>query len=662
MNSLFAELKRRNVYKVAVGYAVVGWLAIQISSTVLPTFHAPEWVLQTLVVVVVIGLPIALVIAWAFEMTPEGMKRTENVAPDEKIPQWSRRKFATFIAAVALVAAALLTFQVLRSRTAPAAPASAKSIAVLPFASLSEDKANAYFADGIQDEILTRLSKIAQLKVISRTSTQQYQSKPGNLSEIARQLGVAHILEGSVQKSNDSVRVNVQLIKADGDSHLWAETYDRRLTDIFAVESEVAQRIAGSLEAQLSGREQSQVADIPTKNPQAYDAYLRGLALLNQQGIQPIEDAIKYLQSATALDPQYAQAWAQLGIAEAQKSGYERTPAQIDRARAAAETAVRLQPESSETHESLATYYYYCLRDLDRALAELERARTYSPNDAAVIFYTGLIKRRQGKLDESIELQRKASTLDPRNPDIWGNLSGTYRGRRDFKTSLEMIDRALAISPDELDVLGFKAEIYMAQGELDSADEVLRGRKLQPGNEAFYQRISALVSRRRFDDALAAFAETEDAAGTLPPLLVARRRVLHGYVYALAGREGEARPLLERARGELLALREQGNASNDIDVGLAIAAGFLGDRALLDRASDALLSRTADHWQYGLSQQIVAGAYAFTGDAGRALPLIESALTAECDSALTAAQLRQDPIWDRLRNDPRFVKLAAESR
>ncbi|MFL6567804.1 MAG: adenylyl cyclase, partial [Chthoniobacterales bacterium] len=274
--NFFAELKRRNVYKVAVAYAVVGWLAVQISSTVLPTFHAPEWVLQTLVVLVVLGFLIALVIAWAFEMTPQGIKRTEDVSPDEKLPQWSRDKFLAMTSIVALLAAGLLAFQLMRGKHAVPSEISDKSIAVLPFASLSEDKANAYFADGIQDEILTRLSKIAQLKVISRTSTQQYQSKPGNLSEIARQLGVAHILEGSVQKSNDSVRVNVQLIKADGDSHLWAETYDRKLTDIFAVESEVAQRIAGSLEARLTGREQQQLADVPTKDPHAYEAYLRG--------------------------------------------------------------------------------------------------------------------------------------------------------------------------------------------------------------------------------------------------------------------------------------------------------------------------------------------------------------------------------------------------
>ncbi|MDQ6809486.1 MAG: hypothetical protein M3Z64_08715 [Verrucomicrobiota bacterium] len=236
MKLFLAELKRRNVYKVAVAYAVVGWLLIQIATQVFPFFEIPNWAVRLVVLLVIAGFPIALVIAWAFEMTPEGIKRTEHVSPDEKIPQWSGRKFAALIVSIALIAAGLLTFQLSRAtKTVSVATGNNKSIAVLPFASLSEDKANAYFADGIQDEILTRLSKIAELKVISRTSTQQYQSKPGNLSEIAKQLGVAHILEGSVQKSGESVRVNVQLIKAEGDSHLWAETYDRKLTDIFAV-------------------------------------------------------------------------------------------------------------------------------------------------------------------------------------------------------------------------------------------------------------------------------------------------------------------------------------------------------------------------------------------------------------------------------------------
>ena len=285
----FQELKRRNVYKVAVAYAVIAWLLIQLASILFPTFEAPGWVMKAFVTIVFLGFPIALVLAWAFELTPAGIRRTEDVGPAESITHRTGRKVTAFIVTAAVVAAGLLAFQFLRTnrgsvateKTLPTARTSAiplKSIAVLPFASLSEDKANEYFASGIQDEILTRLAKIADLKVISRTSTQQYQSKPGNLPEIAKQLGVAHILEGSVQKVGDTVRVNVQLIKAETDAHLWADTYDRKLTDIFAVETEVAQKIAGSLAAHLTGGEQQQIAAVPTRNSQAYDAYLRGRA------------------------------------------------------------------------------------------------------------------------------------------------------------------------------------------------------------------------------------------------------------------------------------------------------------------------------------------------------------------------------------------------
>src|SRR3954449_2242643 len=284
--SFFSELKRRNVYKVAVAYAVVGWLLIQISSTILPTFHAPEWVVQTLVVLVAIGFPIALVIAWAFELTPEGIKRTENVDPAAAARQ--PRKYTWILVVIVGAAISLALFFIGRyaGRTGVASsPADlpAKSIAVLPFDSLSRDPDNAFFAEGVQDEILTRLAKVADLKVISRTSTQRFKSAPSDLREIARQLGVTNILEGSVQKSNDQVRVNVQLINALSDTHLWAEIYDRKLTDIFAVESDVAKTIADTLQAKLTGSEKQMIAVQPTSNTEAYELYHKGRSLLGKR-------------------------------------------------------------------------------------------------------------------------------------------------------------------------------------------------------------------------------------------------------------------------------------------------------------------------------------------------------------------------------------------
>src|SRR5690349_17364117 len=277
--SLFSELKRRNVYKVAVAYAVVAWLLIQAASILFPTFEAPGWVMRVFVTAVAAGFPIALTLAWAFELTPQGIKRTEE---GDRTPQPQSKKrawiFVVVIAgAISIGLFFLGRFTAVRKSEEPAS-ISSKSIAVLPFESLSEDKSNAYFATGIQDEILTRLAKLSELKVISRTSTVQYQSKPGNPGEIAKQLGVAHLLEGSVQKVGEHVRVNVQLINAQNEAHIWADTYDRKLSDVFAVETEIAESIAKELQAKLSGHDREMLALKPTNNPEAYDAYLRGLA------------------------------------------------------------------------------------------------------------------------------------------------------------------------------------------------------------------------------------------------------------------------------------------------------------------------------------------------------------------------------------------------
>jgi len=309
LRNFVAELKRRNVYKVAVVYAIVGWLVMQIGATVVPALHLSDAITSAVVLLVILGFPIALIIAWAFELTPEGIKRTDEIEPGRR----SRNRAWIYVVVIAGAISVSLFF--LGRYTAPtklsgSTNGAAKSIAVLPFENLSEDKANAYFADGIQEEILMRLAKIADLKVISRTSTQQYQSKPANLSEIARQLGVANILEGSVQKAGDSVRVSVNLIRADSDSHLWAETYDRKLTDIFGVESEIAKAIAERLQAKLTGREQQALAVKPTNNSGAYEAYLRGLAFAARSWYLPetLEKAVSFYEQSVQLDPSFGMA------------------------------------------------------------------------------------------------------------------------------------------------------------------------------------------------------------------------------------------------------------------------------------------------------------------------------------------------------------------
>src|SRR2546423_14572379 len=445
--NFFAELKRRNVYKVAVAYAVVSWLLIQVATQVFPFFEIPNWAVQMVVVALVIGFPIALVLSWAFELTSEGIKRENEV--DHKVARKTGRKLTAVVVVVAAAATGLMLFRLLHSQQAieqgkqapPAPEIDRKSIAVLPFENLSDDRSNAYFTDGIQDEILTRLAKIADLKVISRTSTQHYKSTPENLPEIARQLGVAHILEGSVQKSGDAVRVNVQLIKAATDSHLWADSFDRKLTDIFAVESEIAKAIADQLRVHLTGREEQVIAAKPTDNPEAYDAYLRGLAhtLKTQNTPANYLGAQKYLREAVRLDPKFALGWARLSIVDARGYGtltLQPTVALREEARQAAETALTLQPNLGEAVLAKGYYNYDCLKDYNTAERYFEQAHRLLPNSSQIPFSLALVQRRRGQWDRSESYFNEAERLDPHNVSLLGQHAQSYIPLRRFPEAL----------------------------------------------------------------------------------------------------------------------------------------------------------------------------------------------------------------------------------
>jgi TolB-like protein/Flp pilus assembly protein TadD len=353
-----------------------------------------------------------------------------------------------------------------------------KSIAVLPFENRSGDKANAYFADGIQDEILTRLSKIADLKVISRTSTHHYKTAPENLAEVAKQLGVAHILEGSVQKSGDAVRVNVQLIKAANDSHLWADTFDRKLTDIFSVESEVAKAIADQLRAKLTGREEQVIAAKPTDNPEAYDAYLRGLAYTLKTGNTPANalGAQKYLREAVRLDPKFALSWALLSYVDS--VGYtslslQPTVALREEARQAAETALTLQPNLGEAVLAKGYYHYSCLKDYDTAVRYFEQARPLMPNSSRISEALAYVARRRGQWDRSESFFNDAERLDPRNVSVLTSHAQSYIALRRFPEALRKLDQVLNVAPDDIDTLALKASIAQAEGDLPEASALL---------------------------------------------------------------------------------------------------------------------------------------------------------------------------------------------
>jgi TolB-like protein/Tfp pilus assembly protein PilF len=668
--NFFSELKRRNVYKVGIAYAVVGWLIVQVAAQTFPFFEVPNWSVRLVILLVVIGFPIALIIAWGFELGPGGLQRTESSA-EPLAKAASRRGWIYVVIAGVLLSAAL--FFLGRYTAVPsagtvdghrsAASLPEKSIAVLPFASLSEDKANSYFADGIQDEILTRLSKIAELKVISRTSTQQYQSKPGNVGEIARQLGVAHILEGSVQKSGDSVRVNVQLIKAEGDSHLWAETYDRKL-DIFAVETEVAQRIANSLEAKLTGHEKEAINYVGTKIPAAYDAYLRGIALRNSQTRDDQARLIEYCRQAVALDPNFAAAWADLAFAEGLRYVQaNHTEAQRALVKEAAENALRLDPEHGDGHAAMGMYIYYCLRDYDLALVHLEKAREQAPNQPIAIQAIGLVKRRQGKLDECQELLLRAAQIDPLNQDIWTNLAWSYRGMRRLADAQAMLDRALAISPNDQTIIARKADTYLAEGNLAAAQRVLENRNPHLGDDSFSSLVTLLVFERKFDEAIAKITAKLAEGRSTPALIVGFAHETVGALHLVAGRKEQALPFLHQAEAELLAIKNEGNTSPEVLAALLEIHALLGQREAVEReAAEVSAVLTKDKWRGPSAEGDAARAWSILGDRGRALPILERLLVQPYGESLTPALLRLDPVWDPIRDDPRFQKLAAEKK
>ena len=548
-----------------------------------------------------------------------------------------------------------------------------KSIAVLPFENRSEEKANAYFADGIQDEILTRLSKIADLKVISRTSTQHYKSAPENLSEIARQLGVAHILEGSVQKSGDAVRVNVQLIKAANDSHLWAETFDRKLTDIFSVESEVAKAIADQLQAKLTSREAQVIAAKPTDNPEAYDAYLRGLAytLKTLPTSANALSAQKYLKEAVHLDPKFALAWALLSYVDAR--GYitqslQPTVALREEARQAAETALTLQPNLGEAVLAKGSYYYFCLKEYDTAVRYFEQARQLLPNSSRIPESLAYVARRRGEWDRSDWYFNEAEKLDPRNVYVLTQHATNNISRRRFPQALQKLEQVLDITPDDVDALALKASIAQAKGDLPLASTLLAW--LHPAADdasaVETQVYQAILERRpasiipRLKEIL---AKPDPALGYLNGEL----RFWLGWAQEAASDHAAAQETWRQARSELESFLKEQPENYIVISYLALTDMGLGDKgsalALSERAIAANpIEKDALTGPFPI--EILARVAARMGEPDRANAALQKLLSVPYAGVvgnlpLTPALLRLDPMFDPLRNDPRFQKLVA---
>jgi TolB-like protein/Tfp pilus assembly protein PilF len=673
MNSFFSELRRRNVYKVAVAYAVVGWLLVQIATQTFPFFDVPHWAIRLVILLVVIGFPVALVMAWAFELTPEGLKRTESVTETQPKLSGGRTWIYVVIAgcflSIALFFLGRYTAPLLSGDGRPGGPSLPfKSIAVLPFENRSEDKANAYFADGIQDEILARLAKIADLKVISRTSTQRYKSSGENLREIAKQLDVAHVLEGSVQKSGEHVRVTVQLIRSATDSHVWAETYDRKLTDIFAVESEIAENIARSLQAKLTPREQQAVAAKPTENPAAYDAYLRGIHFDSRPG-QTDENQMKAVESfaeAVRLDPQFAQAWAALSRMHAGLYFLQTdvSPARKEAARSAAETATRLNPSSPETLLANSYYRYHIERDYEGARVLFEKIQREAPSNSEALAALARIARRQSRWNESVRFFEQASKFNPRDAHLFLDRAWTFSMLREHAATAEMIESALMVSPDDPEVLVSKARLLQMTGDLPAARAVVA--RIPTGLEnkqADDVRALQLLWERHYNEA-ALFVESYAAK---------RRSIVSadgpfaeqflGWIRLLAGDSDGARQAYQSAKAGLEALQQNQPRNPFVFSALAFTEAGLGNKeaALRNAEWGVSLLPAAEDPVFGPGmEEALAGVEAQAGEIERAITRIERLLTIPYGAfPATQASLRIDPTWDSLRSHPRFQKLVS---
>jgi len=472
LKNFFSELKRRNVYKVAVAYIVAGWALSQGIAQVLPVFDIPNWVIRLIVVLVIIGLPVALGLAWAFELTPEGIKRTDAADAAGEHSRGHTWIYIVIVAAAFSIGLFFLGRYSAGNKTASPAGISNKSIAVLPFDNLSRDPDNAYFAEGVQDEILTRLAKVADLKVISRTSTQRFKSAPSDLREIAKQLGVMNVLEGSVQKANDQVRVNVQLVNALTDAHLWADTYDRKLTDIFAVESEIAKTIADTLQAKLSGSEKAMIAAQPTSDTTAYELYHKGRSLWEKRSGDNIPKAIAFYEQAIARDPNYALAYA--GLAQAYilvpfYAGAERLDSYA-KAKEAALKALHLDPNLAEAHAALGKVLFQSEIDLAGATREYKRAIELKPNDAtAHHWFSNDTLTALARFEEAIAEGKRAVELDPLSTVINTDLGTTFYYARRYDESVRQLRKTLEIDPTSFYAHYNLGILLQATGDLSGA-------------------------------------------------------------------------------------------------------------------------------------------------------------------------------------------------
>jgi TolB-like protein/Tfp pilus assembly protein PilF len=664
MTGFFEEVKRRKVYRVAAAYIIAAGGIIQLASATFPAWELPSWALRLVILLVLVGFPIALILAWAFDITAQGIRTTSDTAsPGTR----RRRNVITLIATGVIVSAAAGFFLLPRV----AAHKVDKSIAVLPFENLSDEKENAYFADGIQDDVLTNLSKISDLRVISRTSVMQYRGRPTNLREIGKALGVSNILEGSVRRSGNKVRVNVQLIDANTDEHVWANDYDREVfvTDVFAIQSDLAGEIAKALQAKLSPSEKSQMSRKPTENGEAYLAFVQAHDLSCA-----FEDSVKLKQSeqlyqrAVDLDPKFALALARYSQLESwMLRTHEGTSEHREKARSFAERALQLQPDLPEAHLALGFSYYYGDNNYEVALKEFEIAQRGLPNESEVYLAIGAIQRRQGKWAESTANLEKSANLNPKDPWPLQNLAFNYQMQRNFDAANKTVDRALQINPQGIGLWEIKVKLAIAEkGDFSVYEQAVEKGKSFPisdeerlklvGNEA-----NLLLLQRKYQQLLQLGQRFPDDSFKTVPGSLAMKYFAIGIAQKGLGDDAAARTAFVKAKNILEDQLKQKADDADLRVQLAKLLAWLGEKdaaiAEAQRAID-LRPETKDAFEGPRITEQVAQIYTILGDNARAIELLDGLLSRP--SEVTLQTLKVNPAWDPIRNDPAFQALFAK--
>jgi len=660
MSGFFEELKRRKVYRVAIAYAVGSWALAQGLAQVLPVFDISNSVIRVVIALLLIGFPVALVLAWVFDVTPQGIKATPTIAA----PGAHRRRNVMMLVATGVIISAAAGFFLLPRASARKID---KSIAVLPFENLSDEKENAYFADGIQDDILTNLSKIGDLKVISRTSVMPYRGHTSNIREIAKTLGVSSVLEGSVRREGNRVRVNVQLINANNDEHLWANNYDRDLTDVFAIQTDLAREIAGALQAKLSPTEKAQMERKPTENGEAYLAFLQAHTLFFQsmEDLEKLKQAEQLYERAIQLDPKFALAFARWSQLESWLvHSFERTAERRQKARTLAQQALQLQPDLPEAHLAMGFSLYYGDNDFEGALKEFEIAQRGLPNEAEGYLALGSIQRRMGKWPESNASLEKAAILNPKDSWVLQNLALSYATLRDFGAANKTIDRGLKISPDNLGLWEIKAKLAVAEkGDLSVSEKAFQAAKSIPMNDETKLRIAGgrvdvFLLERKYQEALQEAESLSDGLLAGIPQALCGKYYLVGFARKALHDEAGARAALLKAKDLVEVLLKQSSDSPDLHIQLAKVLAYLGERdaALTEaRRATEILPESKDAFGGPEITEGVAEVYATVGENARAIELLEGLLSRP--SPVTVALLKLSPAWDPLRKDPRFQAL-----